>query len=326
VLAAFDAASALGNKTPPPAAAVLGANKLKYVVLEQRSANASDEIEASFTFDGPRTGIASWLASPGVVGSAEYISTGAIASLSACTRNPREAFDELVKLVAQVNPRFQQELGELEAQTGIRVADDVASALGTDFSFAVERLTVPMPGWVAAIQVNQPGVLDMAVQRLVEAVNRRLESSGQSPRLDIQQQGLDGRTWTVLKNNRINQTLYWTYDRGYWVMSVDQGLAVQAIATRSSGLGLVRSQQFRSQLPASSGLTQSGFFFQHSGAACEHRGSVRRRSVEVAAGEPRADSGRGEWRNGTNPRCLPYSDNEYDADHDDGGRRASADG
>jgi hypothetical protein len=261
VLFAFDAASALQDKTAPPAATVLGANKLKYIIIEQRSVQASDELEATVTFDGPRTGIASWLASPGVAGSAEYISPGAIACVSVSTLSPVEAFNELGRLVGQVNPRFQQELAELEARTGVRVADDVAAALGTDFSFAIERPTVPVPGWVAAVQVNQSGVLDVAVHRLVEAVNREVGPTGQSPRLVLEQQAVDGRTWSVLKNTRLNLTLYWTYDRGYWVLSMDRGLAAQAITVRASGLQLVRSDQFKSQMPPSSGLSQSGFFW-----------------------------------------------------------------
>ncbi|MFB3778523.1 MAG: FecR domain-containing protein [Bryobacteraceae bacterium] len=261
VLFAFDAASALAGKTAPPAATVLGANKLKYLVFEQHPAAAGDELEASFTFDGPRTGVAGWLASPGVAGSAEYISTSAIASVSACTRSPREAFEELERLLAKVSPKFQQDLAEMETKTGVRVADDLAAALGTDFSFAIERPTVPVPGWVAAVQVNQPGVLDLAVHRLVDAVNREVDATSQSPRLTLEQQAADGRTWTILKNARLNTTLYWTLDRGYWIMSTDRSLAAQAISVRASGLPLVRSEQFRAQFPASSVVGQSGFFW-----------------------------------------------------------------
>ncbi|HSW50992.1 MAG TPA: hypothetical protein VLH09_12490, partial [Bryobacteraceae bacterium] len=56
-------------------------------------------------------------------------------------------------------------------------------------------------------------------------------------------------------------TLYWTYDRGYWVLSTDRALGAQAIAVRASGLPLVRSEQFRAQVPASSLVGQSGFFW-----------------------------------------------------------------
>jgi hypothetical protein len=45
------------------------------------------------------------------------------------------------------------------------------------------------------------------------------------------------------------------------IVSTDRDLASQAIATRNSGLFLVRSEKFRAQLPAATGLHQSGFFW-----------------------------------------------------------------
>jgi hypothetical protein len=55
--------------------------------------------------------------------------------------------------------------------------------------------------------------------------------------------------------------LTWTYDRGYMIASTDRDLASQAIATRSSGLFLVASAKFRAQIPTSSIVHQSGFFW-----------------------------------------------------------------
>ncbi|RPI13608.1 MAG: hypothetical protein EHM65_05105, partial [Acidobacteriales bacterium] len=124
VLFLLDAAAA-PHKTGAPvnAAAILGADKLKYVSFEQRTAAGGEQVKAALTFDGSRTGIASWLATPGAAGSARYVSATAIAAVSASTRNPRQAFDELVALVGQVNPKFQQELAVVEAKSGVRVGD-----------------------------------------------------------------------------------------------------------------------------------------------------------------------------------------------------------
>jgi hypothetical protein len=258
VLFAADASTVAGKS---PAAGILGTDKLRYVFFEQRQVQSSDELSASLTFDGPRTGIASWLASPAVAGSAEYVTAAAVGAVSACTRNPRQAFEEFLELAVQAKPEIRQELADLEAKAGVRVAEDVAAALGTDFTFAVERPSIPLPGWVAAIEVNQPSVLDAAVRRIVEAVNREVGPTGQAPRLVLAQEAADGRTWTSLRNTKLGLTLYWSYDRGYWVLSLDRGLAAQAIATRASGVPLVRSELFRAQLPASSGLRQSGFLW-----------------------------------------------------------------
>ncbi len=257
VLLVVDAAST--THATGEAAVILGADKLKYLCLEQQPAGGADELKATATFTGPRTGVASWLASPAVAGSAEYVSAAAVAAVSASTRSPKQAFDELVALIGRLNPKFPQELAEVESRAGLRVGEDMAAALGTDFTFAIERPAIPLPGWVAIVEVNQPALLESAIRKLADNVNQ--EAAGAAPRLVVEQQQAEGRSWTVLRLENINLALSWTYDRGYWVMSTDRALAAAAIATRAGGLPLVRSAQFRAHLPASSGLHQSGFFW-----------------------------------------------------------------
>jgi hypothetical protein len=261
VLFAFDLASAI-RTGEPKAATAMGVNKMKYIFFQQRSVQGNDEIQAAVVFDGPRTGVASWLASPGPAGSAEYISSGAVLAVSAATRNPREAFDEFAGLLSRVDPKFSQGLAQMESQTGVSVANDIAAAFGTDFTFAIERPTIPIPGWVAALEVSQPSLIDSAVRRLAAAANAQLAQAGKPAGVAVEEQLVNGRTWMVLRPSLgVPLTLTWTYDRGYMIVSTDRDLASQAIATRNSGLFLVRSEKFRAQLPSATGLHQSGFFW-----------------------------------------------------------------
>ena len=240
----------------------MGVNKLKYIFFQQRSVQGNDELQAAVVFDGPRTGVASWLASPGPAGSAEYISSGAVLAVSAATRNPREAFEEFAGLLSRVDPNFSQGLAQMESQTGVSVANDIAAALGTDFTFAIERPTIPIPGWVAALEVSQPSLIDSAIRRFAAAANAKLAQVGKPAAVAVEEQVVNGRTWMVLRPSLgLALTLTWTYDRGYMIVSTDRDLASQAIATRNSGLFLVRSEKFRAQLPAATGLHQSGFFW-----------------------------------------------------------------
>jgi Protein of unknown function (DUF3352) len=264
VLFAFDLASASLTRTPHAAkgAEAMGVNKLKYIFFEQRSVQGNEEVQAAVVFDGPRTGVASWLASPGPAGSAEYVSNDAVLAVSAATRNPREAFDEFTGLVGRIDPKFSQGLAEMESQTGVSLGNDIAAALGTDFTFAIERPTIPIPGWVAALEVSQPSLIDSAMRRFAAAANAKLAQVGKPAAVAVDEQVVNGRTWMTLRPSLgIALTLTWTYDRGYMIVSTDQGLASQAIATRNGGLRLVQSAKFLAQLPAATGMHQSGFFW-----------------------------------------------------------------
>jgi hypothetical protein len=264
VLFAFDLASAAMIRTTADAkgVAAMGVNKLKYIFFEQRSVQGIDEVQAAVVFDGPRTGVASWLASPGPAGSAEYISSDAVLAVSAATRNPREAFDELASLLSRVDPTFSQGLAQMESQTGVSVANDIAAALGTDFTFAIVRPTIPIPGWVAALEVSQPSLIDSAMRKFAASVNAKLAQLGKPAAVAVEEQVVNGRTWMILRPSLgIALTLNWTYHRGYMIVSTDRDLASQAIAVRSSNLFLVGSRKFRDLLPAATGMHQSGFFW-----------------------------------------------------------------
>ena len=240
--------------------AALGIGNMSYLFLEQRTDALGDDTQASMMFDGPRTGLASWIAQPGPIGSAEYVSSSAIAASSGSTRNPREAFDQLLSAVGS-SSGFIEDLQKVESETGISIGDDVLSALGTDFVIAIEQIGVPMPGWIAVFEVLNPGTLDDAMRRLVASINAEIASAGEPERMILTEENINGRDWKSIRPSTEEIALHWTYDRGYLIASTDQALAMRAIGVRDSGSSLVRSNVFLRQFPRDGGLHNSGFLW-----------------------------------------------------------------
>jgi len=240
-----------------PEARLLGLLNMRYLFFEQRSGGGRDENEATLAFEGARTGIASWLATPGSAGSAEYVSSEAVAAFSASTRDPRQALDELLFSATQ----FASEIRKFELETGVNLSADVAASLGTDFTFAVERPTLPIPGWLAALEVVRPAAFDDAVRRLVDAYNRHLKPEQAEHKATLAQETVNGRSWISLTTGVSPITLHWTYDRGYLIASSDRAVATRAITIRQSGSSLVRSANFQQRFPSTGGMHHSGFFW-----------------------------------------------------------------
>jgi ferric-dicitrate binding protein FerR (iron transport regulator) len=242
-------------------AKVLGAGNMRAAFFEQKSLGGTDDLSAAITFNGARTGMASWLAAPGSAGAMEYATAEAQFAFAASTRSPRQAFDELLELVG---PGAATTLGEFEMETGLNVRSDIAGALGTDFVVSVERVTLPTPGWVAAAEVLQPTVLDSALQKVVEAANRHLPA-GAAPARFVQET-ISGRAWRLMQAASGGMELHWTYDRGYLIASTDRALALRAIAMRDAGLTLPRSSAFRQAVPPGN-LHHSGYIWVNANAA-----------------------------------------------------------
>lgn len=237
-----------------------GSNQVRFVFAEQRTVQGSEENEATVHFNGPRQGIASWLASPGSSGSAEYASADAVAVFSAATRKPQQIIEELAALV----PGFAESLREMQTRTGVNVSNDIAASLGTDFTLSVETAAVPVPGWVAAVEVYQPATLNATISRLTEAYNREAPAER---KLTVKQETVDGRTWHSLTLSGFG--LQWTFDRGYWILAMDRSIALRALANRAGGFPLVRSTQFKAQMPRLAGVQTSGFVWLNLGPAAE---------------------------------------------------------
>ncbi|MBK9166428.1 MAG: FecR domain-containing protein [Bryobacterales bacterium] len=252
---AFGAAARQGTPSR-----LLGLSGMRYLLFEQGSGGSRDELDVTLSFEGARTGMASWLAAPGSAGSAEYISSEAIAAFSGSTRDPRQAFDEMLAVAGEDGPLLA-DLRQFEAGTGIDIGADIASSLGTDFSFVIERATLPAPGWVAVLEVMNPGALDDSARRLVDAFNRRLPPDQASRQGTLSRETVDGRTWMTLRSAGTPASLYWTYDRGYLIASMDRALAIRAIAIRDAGSSLKRSAEFRQWFPVNAGLHNSGFLW-----------------------------------------------------------------
>lgn len=264
-LSAVDVKAVTPERDEHEEATILGVDTMSYLFFEQRA----EGNDATLSFNGARTGIASWLAAPGPAGSAEYVSSEAIAALSASMRDPRQAFDEII---AQLGGESQTaaKLAEFEAETGVSVGLDIAASLGTDLTFAVERPAAPVSGWFVSVEAVNPGALDEAARRLVDAYNVQLQQAGDpGTPLSYAVETVNGVSWRSISANG-GMVLHWTYDRGYLIASMDRALASRAIAVRGSGSPLIHTATFQQRFPPTSGLHHSGFmWFNTNGVVAE---------------------------------------------------------
>ncbi len=248
------------NKT----VSMVGIEKLNTIFFEQKQVNGADEVKASLGFTSARSGVASWLAEPGAAGSADFVTPEAFMALSASTKNPRQAFDELVDLVSKVDPKFQEALRKFESETGVNVSGDLAGALGSDFTFIIETPRIPVPGWVAVMEIYHPESIDAAAARFVEAFNRKLGADQQQFKITLTQVESGKYVWRTMTSAAAKTPLMWTYHAGYMVVTMDRAIGERAIATRESSYRLIRSAAFLAQMPGLSGMHHSGFLWLNS--------------------------------------------------------------
>ena len=260
-LIGLDAASliTIASEDDAPPVELAAMTKMKYVFLEQRAPAGAEENEVTFAFQGPRTGVASWLADAGSGGAAEYLPADALVAGYVSMREPLQMFEELTAQMTRSEPEFASGLSSLEEKLGASFVQNLTAAVGTEAALALTGFSTSDPVWVMASLANNPAVIDSSLQKLVETFNAELGPDEQFKRIVFEQEIAGGRTWSRVRTEGLPLGITWTYDAGYMVAGADRAVAERAIAARNGGFPLVWSSDFLGQLPSSAGLYPSAF-------------------------------------------------------------------
>ncbi len=250
---------AMMSEDDAPPVELAGMVGLKYLFLEQRAPAGAEENEVTFAFQGPRTGMASWLADTGSGGAAEYLPADALLAGYVSTREPRQLFEEFTTLMTSEDASFDSHMATAHEKLGAGFIENLTKAMGTEAAFALHGFSVSGPTWTMAALAHNPAVIDGSIQTLVEAHNAELAPEDQDKRIVFGQESAGGRVWSTVKPASLPFGVTWTYDGGYMVAASDRAAAERAIATRNGGSPLVWSPEFVGQLPSSAGLHPSAF-------------------------------------------------------------------
>jgi hypothetical protein len=241
-----------------------GFNDIKYLIATRGETSNYGDNRITLEFSGPRRGIASWLAAPAPVGSLDYVSANAGAAFSFVAKQPALMFDDLFNTIGASEPNFSKSLAETNAELGLSIRDDLASALGGEVTLALDGPVLPTPSWVAIIEVNQSGALQLAVEKMVQAANRKAQKSNQ-PGLTLNQAQAGGRTFYTIQSRvaGLSTEYDYTFADGYMIVAPSRALLIAAMETHANGTSLARSASFRALLPSDNQANFSGMIYQN---------------------------------------------------------------
>jgi hypothetical protein len=241
-----------------------GFNDIKYLIATRGETSNHGDNRITLEFSGPRRGIASWLAAPAPVGSLDYVSANAGAAFSIVAKQPALMFDDLFSTIGASEPNFSKSLAEVNAELGLSIRDDLASALGGEMTLALDGPVLPTPSWVAILEVNQSGALQLAVEKMVQAANREAQKSNQ-PGLTLNQAQAGGRTFYTIQSQvaGLSTEYDYTFADGYMIVAPSRALVIAAMETHANGTSLARSASFRALLPSDNQANFSGMIYQN---------------------------------------------------------------
>jgi len=241
-----------------------GLNDIKYLIATRGESASQGDNRITLEFNGQRHGMASWLAAPAPMGSLDYVSTNAGAAVSFVAKQPALMLDDIFSTIGASDPNFKQGLARTNAELGLDLRNDLASALDGELTLALDGPVLPTPSWKAVIEVNNSGSLQLAIDKLVQSFNLDAQKSDR-PGVTINQAQVGGRTFYTIESQvgGLSTEYDYTFADGYMIMAPSRALVLGALQTHANGTSLARSASFRALLPKDNQANFSAMIYQN---------------------------------------------------------------
>ena len=237
-----------------------GLADVQYLVAERKEINGQPLNHAELTFNGPRRGLASWLAAPAPIGGLDFVSKDAGMAAAFVSKSPSQMLDDILSIGGA---RAQDNLSKAESEVRIRFHQDLADTLGGEAVFALDGPILPTPSWKFVVEVYNPGRLQSTIQQLVTDINEHAKDQDRQIQLD--QEAANGLTYYrihFMDSARPAEVDY-TFTDGYLIAAPSRALVMAAIAVHQNGNSLAESDAFRSLLPQDQHADVSALLYQN---------------------------------------------------------------
>jgi hypothetical protein len=235
-----------------------GFGDAKYALLENKQAGKNSTNDMELVFNGPRKGVASWIAASAPLGSLDFMTPKSAIVEAFRLKPPAQMFDDIVEIVG---PMALQALPQIEQQFNINLKQDILSKLGGEIGLEVQtppQMTAPAPGTPAA-QPNLKLLLSVTDAAGLQQTIKRLMA--QSP-VQTQERVEDGVTFYTItppSAGTTGQEFNYFFLDNYLVLTTNHELAREAITLHRNGGSVAKAQA--QPVKASMFVRQNGNLF-----------------------------------------------------------------
>jgi hypothetical protein len=253
------------NAKEDPAFRQLGITSLRHFIAEVKEDQGKSYNRAVVTFNPAEHGIVSWLAAPGPMGALQFISPEANVVAAFVVKNPTALVDDLLGALNTIDPKFRENLDQLQRETGLDIRNDFAAPLGGEFAFAIDGPLLPTPSWKMVFEVYDPAHLQQTFERVVDLMNQEAQKSGKQG-FTWERSDSGGRTFYTLKSLDFGLEVNYTYSNGYMIAGPSRALVDRSVKYRENGYSILHSEKFIAALPEDKQANFSALYYHNLGS------------------------------------------------------------
>jgi type IV pilus assembly protein PilA len=224
---------------------------VKYLVWEHKDVAGQASSEAELTFNGPRRGVASWIAEPAPLHSLEFVARNAVIVSAVRLKNFADIFDDVKELAAAQKPNPLDSIAQMEQAMNINLAELLQHFDG-EITFAMGDMQTD-PAWTAIARVNDAEGLQRTLNKLLTAMSVRpeiVEENGvryYSLRIPTPQKPVD---------------ITFTFAAGYLLIGSSEKVVLEAVQRHEGGESMANSQKLSASLPSGHPNGLSGLLYE----------------------------------------------------------------
>lgn len=249
-----------------------GFSDMKYLVWEHKNVGSKSASQMELSFTGPRRGIASWISSPGPMGSLDFVSPKAVIATSVLLKDPAQIYDDIAELATASNPTAMSSVAQMEAGLKVSLRNDLFARLTGEITMELDTLPPLDPVWKVLLKSKDPTGLLATLRTLLMAV--RMNPA------EFDEDGIAYHTITIPSKQKMLQITYAMVDN-YLIVGSGREAVSAAVHLHRNGGSLAKSGKLAAALPPSpTGTDVSGLLYEDPMAVASM--SLRNVSPELA--------------------------------------------
>lgn len=230
-----------------------GFSDMKYLVWEHKSVERQAISEVELSFNGPRRGIAGWLAAPGPLNSLDFVSPDATMAGAVRLNDPAHIFDQIQELSTISNPKAFAAVAQIEQGLNLSLRNDLIQRLQGEIGFEMDSPVNNTAVWKVILRVDDPARMQAVLGKLLAMAPVRPQYS--------EEDGVGYHTLQIPNPQKTVEVAYAFVD-GYLIIASSREKIAEAVRMHRTGGSLAKSPKLTAQLPTGNLSEVSGLLYE----------------------------------------------------------------
>ena len=249
---------------------------LKYLIWERKDVPGAAASQMELAFNGPRRGVASWLASPARLSGLDFVSPEASVAMALILKAPDQILGDIDAISGG---KALAGLNMMRQQFNIDVQKDLLARLTGEIVLEMEGFPIPLPGaakamadpappqWKVILGLKDAEGLQQTIGRLADALGA-MSPDGKGLLKRHEREGFAYYTVTIPTSREATEINYAIAD-GYLLVAPKADTLMDAMRFHQEGGSLARTSSFQGALPPGRSADASALVYQNLGPLLE---------------------------------------------------------